>query len=216
MSTIPQLLPVEVNSEVIKNTVLTNAVKMLTERKLLLKENQQKNIDKLIATQTDDFIYKIKLDSPINDTDEAAIFIIKIFNQKITAINKSSGIVDFLHEFKNNPKILIVKSINSKAAQHIVSSYPDSEIFTEKDLMINLIDHVSVPKHIPLTKEESEQIVIEYNAKKKSFPKMFDSEPVSRYYNMKSGDICRIIRSSETSCLVPYYRQVIRGHNQSD
>ena len=48
MSLIPQLIPVEVNSEYIKNMVLTNIIKMLTERKILLKENEEKNIKKII------------------------------------------------------------------------------------------------------------------------------------------------------------------------
>ena len=44
MSVVPQLLPLELNAEKRKKEVLTNIVKMLTNRKLLNKDNLQQNI----------------------------------------------------------------------------------------------------------------------------------------------------------------------------
>ena len=207
MSLIPQLIPVEVNSEYIKNTVLTNTIKMLTERKILLKENEEKNIKKIINTQTDDLIYKVDYEN-----DEKKYIIIKILNQKITAINKTSPIGEFLNQYKNENKLVIVKSISNKTKQLVINTYTNTEIFLEKELMINLIDHIYVPRHEILSNDESQQIIEAYNTRKRDMPKILTNDPISRYYNMQPGQICRILRPSETSGYVPYYRLVIKGN----
>lgn len=214
MSLIPQLIPIEVNTEYIKNTVLTNTIKMLTERHLLLPENLDKNIKKIINTQTDDFIYKIQFEQ--NATPEYPHAIIKIMNQKITAVNRSSSIGEFLHQYKNDHKIIIVKIINNKARQFIVNAYPHTELFLEQELMINMIEHIAVPKHEILTDDEANYIIESYNTRKRDMPKILNTDAAARYYNMQPGQICRILRPSETSGLVPYYRLVTKGSIASD
>ena len=211
MSLIPQLIPVEVNSEYIKNTVLTNTIKMLTERKILLKENKEKNIKKIINTQSDDLIYKVDFEN-----EDKKYVIIKILNQKITAINKTSPIGEFLHQYKNDNKLVIVKSISNKTKQLVINTYPNTEVFLEKELMMNLIEHIYVPLHEILSNEESLQIIETYNTRKRDMPKMLTNEPIARYYNMQPGQICRIIRPSETSGFVSYYRLVIKGNITAD
>ena len=201
MSLIPQLIPIEANSEYIKNSVLTNAMKMLTERKLLLKENLDKNIKKITSFQTDDFIYKVPLED--NIPKDHPHIIIKILNQKITAVNRSSSIGEFLHQYKHEQKIVIVKSINNKARQFVVNSYPYTELFLEKELMINIIEHISVPKHEVLSNEEAESLIEAYNTRKRDMPKIFTTDPIARYYNMQAGQICRIlVISTSMSSLV--------------
>lgn len=214
MSLIPQLIPIEVNPEFIKNTVLTNTIKMLTERKLLFPDNLQQNIKKIINTQTDDFIYKVQFEN--NIPKDYPHTIIKIMNQKITAVNRSSSIGEFLHQYKNDHKIIIVKVINNKARQFIVNTYPHTELFLEKELMINLIEHISVPKHEILSDEETELLIEAYNTRKRDMPKILTTDPAARYYNMQAGQICRILRPSETAGIVPFYRLVIKGSISSD
>lgn len=214
MSLIPQLIPIEVNSENIKNIVLTNTIKMLTERKLLSNENLEKNIKKIINTQNDDFIYKIEYENNIPKDNK--YIIIKILNQKITATNKTSEIGEFLSKYKTEHKIVIVKSINNKTRQMIVNIYPNTEVFLEKELMINIIEHVYIPKHEILSDDEGILIIDSYNTRKRDMPKIFNTDPVARYYNMQPGQICRILRASETSGFVPFYRLVIKGHISSE
>jgi len=214
MSLIPQLIPIEVNSEYIKNTVLTNTIKMLTERKLLLKENEEKNIKKIINTQSDDLIYKV--DYEVEGKTDKKYIIIKILNQKITAINKTSPIGEFLNQYKNDDKFVIVKSISNKTKQLVINTYLNTEIFLEKELMMNLIEHTYIPLHEILSNEESQQIIESYNTRKRDMPKILTNDPIARYYNMQPGQICRILRPSETSGYVPYYRLVIKGNITSD
>ena len=46
---------------------------------------------------------------------------------------------------------------------------------------------------------------------KKEIPKILTSDPVVSYFNLKRGQVIRIIRSSEQSCFAVAYRIVIKG-----
>ena len=178
---------VEKSRAQIIETILTNIIKMLTERKLIKTNNMSKKIDELVNTQSDELIYKITLDTFTDNDDK--LFAVKIIPQKITAVNKASGISDFLTSFKKNPKIVVVDSISTKAKQFISNNFPKTEIFTEVELMVNLVDYVLIPKHEVLTTEEAENFYKEFNCKKRNMPKMLTSDPIARYYNVKNGDI---------------------------
>jgi len=202
-----KIFQIEKNNDDIRKTVLTNTIKMLTERKLLKSENLEKNINDILSKVSDDYTYTINLDT--DDADK--IFAIKILNQKITAISKQSNINSFLNKFQNNPKIIIVKAINTKALQYIFSNYIKTEIFLESSLMINLVDHVFVPKYeiLDKTSDDYKQFCDKYNVKKRQIPKLLKSDPIAKYYNLKKDDIVRIVRCSELSGLSPFYRIVI-------
>jgi DNA-directed RNA polymerase, subunit H, RpoH/RPB5 len=210
-----QLLPIEKNYESRLRTILTNIVKMLTERNLLKLENLDKNTKKITSIKTDDNIYRINLDLPENHVygKNNNEMIIRIINQKIKNYSKTSTIAEFINQFKNHPKIIVVLSISTKIRQLIQNdkTSPFTEIFLEKELLINIVDHVSVPKHIVLSAEMSKKVLEDYHIKKKEIPKILLNDPISRYYNVKPGQIFKIIRPSETTCTAPYYRMVVKG-----
>jgi DNA-directed RNA polymerase I, II, and III subunit RPABC1 len=199
------LFQIEKTSEDIRKTVLTNIVKMLTERKLLAKDNLAANIEKVLSMQSDDMTYVIQLD------EKNKTFAVKIVFQKITAINKSYGISEFLAYYKSGPKLIVVKDISKKAIQYILNNFSNTEIFLEKELMINVVDHVLIPKHEVLAKEDVDVFFETYNCKKRNMPKILSTDPIAKYFNMKVGDICRITRPSDTSGFVPTYRLVVKG-----
>lgn len=208
---VPQHLPIEKNNEIKKNTVLTNIVKMLTERKLLVKENLEHNIKKITQMQSDDFVFKFPLDNP--DPFGSKQVVIKLIHQKVSNISKSSPVAEFLNQYKTDHKIVVVTVINIKLVYNIKNDalYPNTEIFLEKELMINIIDHIAVPKHILLTDEVLKEVLESYHAKRREIPEILVTDPVARYYNAQVGQMFRIIRASETSGEAPYYRLVIRG-----
>ena len=211
---VPQLLPIEKNNEVRKNTILTNIVKMLTERNLLDQNRQQEHINKILAIQSDDQLYRIDLDFPQIYGKNNGTMIIKIINQRITSISKSSGINDFLITYKMLPKIIVVNSINPKARYQVQSdpvSYPNTEFFLEKELLINIIDHVSQPKFILLDDAETKEVLEKYHSKRRDMQKMLFTDPIACYYNAKPGQMFRVIRPSETSGQAVAYRLVIKG-----
>lgn len=200
-----KLYYVEKNTEDVIKTLLTNTIKMLTERGLLDPSKIDDNIQSIINDQQPDRSYVIKLIS-------GKLFAVRIIPHKITAVNKTYGLLDFLVGYKKNPKIIILKEISNKAYQQIIKNYPETEVFYEHELMINLVDHVLVPKHIPLKFDDVDKEFYEpRNLKRRQMPRMLASEPVARYYNLKPEDICRIIRPSEKSGEYPTYRRVIKG-----
>ena len=66
------------------------------------------------------------------------------------------------------------------------------EIFNLPELMFNLPDHQSVPAHRLLTPKEREAVFERYGAN--SLPRMLLTDPVSRYYGLKRGQVMEIER----------------------
>jgi DNA-directed RNA polymerase subunit H (RpoH/RPB5) len=210
---VPQLLPIEKNSETKKITILTNLIKMLIGRKLINEENLLKNIDLIKKNQSHDFFYKIELDNPEPRTNSKQFYVI-IFHQKITSLSKSSDLTEFLNQYKTFPKIIIASNISTKIIYSVKSDqiYPNTEIFLEKELMINIVDHISIPTHILLHEDELKAVIESYHAKRREIPEILVTDSIARYYNAKVGQMFRIIRPSETSGYAPYYRLVIKGN----
>jgi DNA-directed RNA polymerase I, II, and III subunit RPABC1 len=80
------------------------------------------------------------------------------------------------------------------------------EIFSVKNLMFNITHHEIVPKHILLTQEESDLILKQYQTTRAQLPKLLTTDPVAKYYGMKAGDICKIVRQSPMTGESYYYR----------
>jgi DNA-directed RNA polymerases I, II, and III subunit RPABC1 len=209
---VPQALPIEKSHETKFRTVITNIIKMIIERGLIKKERENSILKNIFDNPSDDNSYKIELDNAEAYTKHTSIKI-KIIYQKITSISKSSGISEFLNKNKSIPKIIVVTSISPKSRYAIQSdpAYPNTEIFTENELLINLVDHVAIPKHILLSESETEQVLKEYSIKKREMPRILITDPVTRYFNAKIGEVFKIIRPSETAGSAPYYRHVVMG-----
>lgn len=106
--------------------------------------------------------------------------------------------------------ILILKDKENSAISKELTKeiYKNVEIFLRKNMMFNITKHEYVPKHIILTKEEEEELLEKYNTTKGKLPKISKSDPIAKYYGMKSDQICKIIRKSPEVGEYPYYRLV--------
>ncbi|MBA42687.1 MAG: hypothetical protein CMF62_01585 [Magnetococcales bacterium] len=205
MSNLSQFTQITVDKEQKQKIILTNIIKMLTNRKLLQFKKLDENIIKITTEESDIQVYKV-------DLDNVKPFYIKILNQKISAINKASGILDFVTQYEKNQNIIVVREYTKKALTQLETNYPNSEIFLEDELMINIVDQDFVPKHEVLKDIDLVNFLEQYKSKKKSnLPKLLVTDPVARYYRMKVGDICRIIRPSELSGYEHFYRLVVKG-----
>ena len=210
---IPELLPIEKSYNQQLNEIKKNLIKMIVNRGFILKENEDTFIEKIIKQNNDDQEYVILLDneSNYNTTIKNKKIIIKIFDYKITSINKTSPIGEFIIKNDKNYKILIVQDINQKSS-NIINGYDSpTEIFKLKDLMINIVDHILVPKHIVLNEEESKAVMEAYCARKRDMNLIKSNDPVAKYYNMKAGEVVKIIRPSIMTCESFGYRLVIKS-----
>jgi DNA-directed RNA polymerase subunit H (RpoH/RPB5) len=214
MADLSQFIQVTIDNEEKNKRILTNVIKMLTNRKLLNETNIDKHIESILKQQTDTNVYLVNLDNPVSGLDETnnKKFYIKLLNQKITTINKTSGILDFLLKYDKFPTMVIVKEYSKKAYLQMTTIYTNSELFLENELMINIVDHILVPKHEVLQNISTEEFLKQYKCKKKSnLPKLLVNDPIAKYYKMKVGDICRITRASELSGFEYFYRLVVRA-----
>jgi hypothetical protein len=140
----PQLIPVKKDPEIIRTEVLTNCVKMFFERGYINNIGKaQKDFAKISDTDT----YLIKLDSPIlpdMDTPEykkkfnSNVLAVKIIHQKILGITKLPNVKEFLDNYSSYHKVFIFDGISDKAKQTLMA-IPNTEVFTEPFLMINLL-----------------------------------------------------------------------------
>ena len=74
---------------------------------------------------------------------------------------------------------------------------------------IDVLLHKFVPKHVLLTKEESQNLLEKYRIEVNDLPQMFEKDPVAIAIGAKEGDVVKIIRDSNTTVKsVDYYRYV--------
>ena len=216
MSLNPALIPVKKDAETIRKTVLTNLIKMIAERGYI-KKSLEKNIQSIEKLKDDD-VYQISLDINIktnidkqtNDKFDGSVVMIKIIHMKIQGIAKIPSVKDFINSYKNYHKIFIFDSISEKA-KSTIADIPNTEAFNEVFFMINIVDYIDSPKYELLTEEESKEVIETYILKKKEMMKMLTTDPIVDYFNLKRGDIIRIIRPSEQSGKSIAYRIVAKG-----
>jgi DNA-directed RNA polymerase subunit H (RpoH/RPB5) len=210
---VPQLLPSEKSNYQKINMIKTNIIKMFFHRGYIKEENLQNSIKKLVDQENDDYEYILTLDvdTNYNTTIKDKKIIIKLFDYKISSINKTSPIGEFITKYNNIYKFIVVDDINSKSIKIISGYSTPCEIFKTSELMLCIVEHILVPNHKVLTKEEAKIVLNEYCAKKRDMPLILTTDPVARFYNMKPDEICRIIRPSVLTVEVPFYRIVIKS-----
>ena len=78
----------------------------------------------------------------------------------------------------------------------------------EKD-NIKIEKHEYVPEHIKLRDEEAEELLKKINISKKQLPRILKEDPAIEKFDVKKGDIIKIIRKSPTVGEAEFYRVVI-------
>jgi DNA-directed RNA polymerase subunit H len=70
-------------------------------------------------------------------------------------------------------------------------------------------DHILVPEHEILSKEESQKILKEYNVELYQLPKILVTDPCAKMLGAKPGNIIKITRKSKTAGKAVAYRVVV-------
>jgi DNA-directed RNA polymerase I, II, and III subunit RPABC1 len=82
------------------------------------------------------------------------------------------------------------------------------EVFTEKEVLINITKHELVPRHRPLSAQEKEELLDRYKLKDSQLPKILMTDPVVKYFGVEPGTVMEITRRSETAGRYVTYRLV--------
>merc|ERR1719263_2587443 len=95
--------------------------------------------------------------------------------------------------------VVIKKEITNHANRSMKILKPDLifDVFGQQELIINIMEHILVPRHILLSNEEKKQLLEKYSVKESQLPRIQKSDAVSRYLGLERGQIVKIIRNSE-------------------
>jgi DNA-directed RNA polymerase subunit H len=76
---------------------------------------------------------------------------------------------------------------------------------------LDVLRHDFVPKHIILTKEETNELLNKYKIRVIDLPKILNTDPVVFAVGGKEGDVIKILRKSRTTLEeIEYYRYVTK------
>jgi len=82
---------------------------------------------------------------------------------------------------------------------------------TTKKSPILVPDHIYIPKHEIISKEEAEGVLSRYNCKPTELPLIFVKDPAILELGVKPGDMIKITRKSPTAGQSIYYRYVVEA-----
>jgi DNA-directed RNA polymerase I, II, and III subunit RPABC1 len=189
-----------INKTLKVSTVLKTLCRILIERKYT-----EKSIDDIY-----DSISKSLNEDELLFTLDNKKYGIKFISTFLTTIKKEVSIENFLNKNPDAHKFIIINKLSDRAIKQILE-YQSTEVFTMNELLIVIIDHHIVPKHILLTEDEKSVYFSEFNHHPRDMKKILINDPVAKFYGAKVGDLFKIIRPSITSGKEIDYRLVIPG-----
>ena len=150
-----------------------------------------------------------------NDS-ELKIYVKYLLQSKIRLVNLKNIIEDMIENtVENNSEIIFIikdKISNMAAYDNMFDSYITSnnihiQVFSIDNLLVNITKHVLVPPLRILPEEDKEKIMETYKLNRLTqLPIILKSDPVAKFYGVRKGDLCEIVRPSETSGVYINYR----------
>jgi DNA-directed RNA polymerase subunit H (RpoH/RPB5) len=194
--------------------ILKTCINILIYRNLLDKNKYKEYVKEIINNISDDETY-IKLNNN------------KAFRIKLLYEIKVSKITDyyktFIFENIDDIKFIILdkKSFTQRLYNEVYNDINKNkkenniELFRDYELIFNVFKLVYSPKYILLNNEEYKSFINDYkineNNKYRELSKIYNTDIISRYLNVKIGDIIKIITPNELSGYSINYRIVVPG-----
>jgi len=120
-----------------------------------------------------------------------------------TVLDDEDDLIIIIKDKVNQTLINFIKQLYHKDKKFI-------PIFNINRYLFNILDHVMVPSHIKLSKEEKEEVTREFNIMNNNqWPEISMIDPVAQAIGLRPNDLCKIIRNSPTASQTIYYRLCI-------
>lgn len=71
-------------------------------------------------------------------------------------------------------------------------------------------EHVMVPEHHIMTREEVENLLLKYNISYDQLPKIYHDDPAVKTVGGNVNDVIRIVRNSQTAGRAESFRMVVK------
>ncbi len=150
------------------------------------------------------------IDIYINDEENNKKVYVHFYNSDKSFGKKTlSDLMANIIEKYQDDNILVILILKDKENNMVTKelqkpNYRNVEIFLQQSLIFNITKHILVPEHKLLTEEEEKN----FKFNKKELPTILKTDPVAKYYGMKTGQICQIKRTSTVAGFTYYYRVV--------
>ena len=130
------------------------------------------------------------------DTENQTIRVKLDIVQKLNVAEMNS-IVNELQKDNIFHCIVIFEGTPTPAVKNLISTLPELniniELFHVENLLFNITKHVLVPKHEKIDKEQQKEFKKKFGI---NIPTLLKSDPITRFYNFKKGDIIRVTRNN--------------------
>jgi DNA-directed RNA polymerase subunit H (RpoH/RPB5)/arginine repressor len=169
------------------------------------------------VAQVHSMLQNDQLDMLLNNTDKNKKIYIKFHLGKTLRSNNIMDYIDDLYTLDTilgpeDDLIIVAKEPPNesleKALRHIWSQHKYLiSVFGLKSIQFNVLDHFLVPPHRVLSTEESDAIRSKYNIMNDSqLPDLSRFCPVALAIGIRPGEICEILRPSNTAITSKFYR----------
>lgn len=127
----------------------------------------------------------------VNSKDEKIVFF-TIPTNKFNA-DRAKEYISLVHKMGMRHCIVVFVDCVTPMAKKLVIDPVDIiiELFNIDELQYNITHHRLVPQHIKMSENESTKFKKTYGLK---FPTILTTDPISRFYRYRRGDIIKIIR----------------------
>jgi len=123
-----------------------------------------------------------------------------------TFLKKGDEVIFLLKEKVNN-----MDTFDSMLESYLVSNGVFIQIFSLDNLLFNITKHQLVPKMRIISPEEREQVLEKYSVLPGQMPQILKSDPQAKFLGVRKGDMCEIIRASETAGNSVTYRMCLQN-----
>jgi DNA-directed RNA polymerase I, II, and III subunit RPABC1 len=159
--------------------------------------------------------YSKNLDFRVETEGKVPVFIKFMLNFKIKP-NMIKDTIDNIRDehFGDESHSKIILVTKAKPNTNISKIFKDkefrgTELFWLNTVIFNITHHIMVPKHTKMSEEDVRKLLGDLFIQNKfHLPVMLKSDPITRYLDLSSGDVCRITRYSPTSGQYYSYRVV--------